>query len=265
MALSRTAAAKDAKQIRIVRKANQWHQIEMRQMMDSSGFSRKLLASDLQVVRSKGWLSRRAPAFQDAILDLALARDFDAGAVLYRYGDPAEGLFFVVSGAVMITVPADDGQESVAHREQAGFWVGDLAALAEETRLVTLVATAPTRTLFVPMDRVAALVEATPRYYREFYALSHENMQTALRILANLAVARADHRLTLRLLHLDEQQGRRGAWIAISQEELAAMVAVSVPTLQRALRRLSEAGLTEHGYGKIRVLDRAALIAFCQA
>jgi CRP-like cAMP-binding protein len=108
------------------------------------------------------------------------------------------------------------------------------------------------------------LLDKTPEYYRDFYALTHENMRGALRILANLAVPRADQRVALRLLHLEEAIENPGAWIRISQQELAAMVAVSLPTLQRVLQDLSAKDMVEIGYGKLRVTGRDKLFSLCQ-
>jgi CRP/FNR family cyclic AMP-dependent transcriptional regulator len=41
------------------------------------------------------------------------------------------------------------------------------------------------------------------------------------------------------------------------------MVALSLPTLQRVLRRLQDGGLIELGYGRIRILDRRGLLSLC--
>jgi Mn-dependent DtxR family transcriptional regulator len=43
------------------------------------------------------------------------------------------------------------------------------------------------------------------------------------------------------------------------------MLAMSSPTLQRALKRLSQAGMVEVGYARIRVVDRDRLIRHCAA
>jgi DNA-binding MarR family transcriptional regulator len=90
-------------------------------------------------------------------------------------------------------------------------------------------------------------------------------MKTSLRIMANLAVTGTEKRLVLRLLHLDEGAAKADGWIIVSQEELAAMGAVSQPTLHRNLHRLVDLGLVELGYGRLRLIDRSKLIANCQS
>lgn len=223
-----------------------------------------LTAADRRIVLETGWLSQCSPGFQREILSLAAIREFAENEVLYRYGDPAEALYAVVSGAVRVAVPADDGQEFVVHRDEVGFWVGDLAMLSRQTRLVTVSATQPTRTLCVPAARILEMVRRDPANFREFYALSHENTRIALRIAANLAVTGTRQRIALRLLHITERRTDKSGWISISQAELAAMVAVSPATLQRELRRLVEGGIVELGYGRLRVLDRTRLASAAQ-
>ena len=115
------------------------------------------------------------------------------------------------------------------------------------------------------LDDILELVRKTPEFYKDFYALTHNNMKTALRIMANLAVQRADQRLALRLLHLAETAHDHEGWIKASQEEISSMIAASLPTLQRILRRFSDNGYVEIGYGRIRVKDRKALLALCQS
>ncbi|NOD91412.1 cyclic nucleotide-binding domain-containing protein [Ruegeria sp. HKCCD4884] len=219
---------------------------------------------DRKRLLGSGWFGARGARFQADLLACGIGRNFKADEALYLYGDLANGVYAVLEGAVQITAPADDGQEFVVHRQGGGFWIGDLALFADANRLVSVVATQTTRTLFFPSSRLDRLVDDNPDYIRDFYALSHENMQTALRIMANLAVTGTEKRLVLRLLHLDEGTAKSDGWIVISQDELAAMVAVSQPTLHRNLHRLADLGLIELGYGRVRLKDRRQLIASCQ-
>ncbi|MEX0278731.1 MAG: Crp/Fnr family transcriptional regulator [Ruegeria sp.] len=220
---------------------------------------------DKQLLLGSAWLSARDARFQEDLLECGVKKNFETGEALYHFGDPANGVYGVLDGAVQITAPADDGQEFVVHRQGGGFWIGDLALFADALRLVSVVATQDTRTLFLSSARVDRLIRDNPEYVRDFYALSHENMQTALRIMANLAVTGTEKRLVLRLLHLDEGSSKSDGWIIVSQDELAEMVAVSPPTLHRTLHRLVDMDLIELGYGRVRLKDRRKLIASCQS
>ena len=212
-----------------------------------------------------GWFAARGPDFQNALLACGVSKSFEPDEALYHQGDPADGIYGVMQGAVRITAPADDGQDFTLHQEGSGFWIGDLALFASTQRLISVIATQRTEALFFPSSRLERLVRENPEYLRDFYALSHENMQKALRIIANLGATGTMKRLVLRLLHLEEVAADPDGWIQVSQEELAAMIAVSMPTLHRSLQRLVKQGLVEGGYGRLRLKDRGALISLCQS
>lgn len=236
----------------------------MSHLTTSTDFFPRLNPGDVSLLSGRGWLATRPPDFCRALLARAVPRSYVAGEAVYRHGDPADGLHGVCEGTVRISIPADNGQEFEAHRDSAGFWIGDLAQLSGETRLVSVFATTPLRMLYISTQRMNDMVLKNPAFIQHFYALSYENTRTTLRLLANMAVAQTDSRLCLRLLHLDETLADGEGWMAVSQGNLAAMIAVSMPTLQRALRRLTDAGTVELGYGRLRLLDRAALLAHGQ-
>ncbi len=220
---------------------------------------------DLKPLQDSNWLQTRSAGFRTALMACAVHRRYEAGEALYNHGDPADGIHGVLDGGVRLTTPADDGQEYVLHQEGRGFWVGDLALFANAHRLVGVVATKHTEALFFPSAMLDRMVQQNPEYLRDFYVLSHENMQKALRIIANLGVTGTEKRLILRLLHLEEVAADADGWLQVSQEELAAMIAVSPPTLHRTLQRLIKQGLIAGGYGRLKLQDRPALIALCQS
>lgn len=216
------------------------------------------------VLSETGWLAGRSPQARAAILSCGRLRRFAAGQTIYRLHEPADGLYGIVEGLISILCPSDDGNIFEGHRAEPGYWIGDLALFADQRRLVSIVAVQPTVTLYLPQARLFALVSANPALFRDFYALTHANMEILLRLMANLAISNSDIRLALRLLQFAEQCTDPGGWINIAQDDLARMVAVSLPTLQRSLRRLSDQTLIEVGYGKVRVLDAVRLHEACQ-
>ncbi|MCV6597942.1 MAG: Crp/Fnr family transcriptional regulator [Mangrovicoccus sp.] len=219
---------------------------------------------DIAVLFDVGWFAERAPEVQQRILAGARRREFRKGQPIYRAGDGADGLYGLIDGVIEITVPGDDGVEIQIHRADTGFWIGDLALFAEEPRLVSVTAVSDISTLFVPQSFMRDLIKNDMGMLREFYALTHRNFATAFRLLANLSVSQSERRLGLRLLHYSELSTEPDGWLSLSQEDLARLIAVSLPTLQRILRRFVEDGLVEIGYRRLRVLDHPALAARCR-
>jgi CRP/FNR family transcriptional regulator, cyclic AMP receptor protein len=176
----------------------------------------------------------------------------------------ARTAFGLVSGSLNISFPRNDGEDYTLHRAGPGFWVGDLALFSKGPRLVSTRAAEPTQMVQLPVKDLARLVRDDPHLYADFYALTYENFQTALRIITNLAIPSTDKRVADRLLLEMEMRGEAEDWIALSQPELAKLVAISLPTLQRVMRRFASAGLVTIGYARIQVMDRDALLRLCR-
>jgi len=221
------------------------------------------LEESLAVLSRRGWFAGRSEAVRAALTNIARLRNYDAGQALYLVEDVPNGVFGLVRGSVDISIPRVDGMDLTVHRADPGFWVGDLALLANEKRLVSVIAAEPTRVVHLPDRDIRHLVEKDPRYYADFYALSHENVGTVLRLLGNLATTPSEARVAVRLLLQAERQSSSEAGLRLSQAKLAEMVALSLPTLQRILRRLQEQGMIELGYGQIRIVDHRRLLSLC--
>ncbi|MFZ2096945.1 MAG: cyclic nucleotide-binding domain-containing protein [Anaerolineales bacterium] len=88
---------------------------------------------------------------------LFLPCDFTTDAVLFEQGDPAEHLFAVVSGEVVVNFKPDDGPNIVIARVQPGSIVGWSAALGRRRYTSSAVCTTDTRLLRVRGDDLRRL------------------------------------------------------------------------------------------------------------
>jgi len=151
----------------------------------------------------------------------------------------------------------------VVHRAQSGFWVGDLALFSSLPRLITATAATEITAAFLSKTRLSQLLEQYPELILDFYVLSHRNVATTLQLMANLSIPSSEARIALRLLIYDQRQAKGQDWIPLSQEKMAELTALSLPTVQRTLRRLEEAGIVELGYGRLQIRDREQLLRYC--
>lgn len=157
-----------------------------------------------------------------------------------------------------------DGEDFIAHRAGAGFWFGDLALFAHSERLVSVRAVETTHMVQLPADALHELVRGMPWLYEDFYALAYENFSTAFAILSVLSMSSTAKRVATKLLLQADTRADREGWINISQPELAGLLAISLPTLQRIMRRFQTAGFIKNSYARIQVLDRNALVQICR-
>jgi CRP/FNR family cyclic AMP-dependent transcriptional regulator len=223
------------------------------------------LAAALRTLEGRGWFAQRSKETRALLAAIARLRRFAKGEALYLAGDAANGVFGLVSGSLNISFPRNDGEDYVVHRAGTGFWLGDLALLSRQPRLVSVHAAEPTVMVQLPAAQIRRLLRGEPRLHADFYALTYENFRTAFHIITNLAIVSTEKRVADRLVLEAATRGDADGWIALSQPELAKLIAVSLPTLQRVMRRFAEAGLVQRSYARLQVLDRDALAKICRS
>jgi len=216
-----------------------------------------------KILEQRGWLVDRTPEVRARLRGIAQVVTYRPGEPLFIVGEPPRGVYGIARGALDISIPREDGQEVVVHRAQSGFWVGDLALFSSLPRLITATAATEITAAFLSKTRLSQLLEQYPELILDFYVLSHRNVATTLQLMANLSIPSSEARIALRLLIYDQRQAKGQDWIPLSQEKMAELTALSLPTVQRTLRRLEEAGIVELGYGRLQIRDREQLLRYC--
>jgi len=127
-------------------------------MMDAAFFQKIFLFQDLEEGEVHQVLSHTMP------------RDFPAGQVIIREGDPGDSLFIMQSGEVEITkqltlvLDEDTPKERVFIRLNAenGVYFGEMALLENETRSATVTALTDCTLLELPQQGFLDLIEHSP-------------------------------------------------------------------------------------------------------
>jgi CRP/FNR family cyclic AMP-dependent transcriptional regulator len=210
-----------------------------------------------------GWLSQCSLDFQEDVLAVARIKKIPQGTEVYRAGDTGDAIYGLVSGAVNIEFPAQNGELFTLHRSDPGYWIGDLAILAETERLITLSTAKDCIFLKLAAPAAQRLLRKNEKALALFYRLTNENMKLALRVVATLMQKSADKAIAMRLL-IHAGEAGENQWLQITQSELAALTGMSHAKAKRIIASLSRQGLVETAYGKMKVRDIAGLEALCR-
>lgn len=209
-----------------------------------------------RIVSRQGWLSRRPQAFRDALLPLCLLKVYEAGSALYRAGDPASGMFGLVTGQWMFRVPPADTLISTA---TPGYWVGEAVSFGLDQRKQTVTAAQRSVVLHLPQPAFLTLI-ADADNCRNIALNTAETLYEAITIIANLIQPHSEVRVAQRLLTFLGLHGETQARaFGVSQAELAEMCGLSRQSLGVALRSLIDRGIVAQGYRRLEILDVAAL------
>lgn len=195
------------------------------------------------------------------IADRAIERRFATGDILFRAGEPADGLMVVLEGKVRVVRKAGD-RAQVVHVERVGGTLGEVPVFSGGGYPATAFAAEPTVCALIGRDVMLAAVKANPetafvlleRLAQRVRGLVERLDRTALRPvsarLAEYLIARAD--------------ARRRAVIAIgmTQQQLAEELGTVREVVVRELQALRSAGLVRAlGGGRFEIVDAPALRA----
>mgnify|MGYP001761406199 FL=1 len=203
------------------------------------------------------------PATIERFLAHCHRRRYPARTDVFRPGDPAGTLYYVVSGSVSIIAEEDDGRELVLGYFGNGEFVGEMGLFIDTNRREVILRTRmPCELAEISYERLQALLEgplandATRILYAIGAQLSRRLVDTSRKAgrLAFLDVTdritRTLHDLTLEPEAMSHPQGTQ---LRVSRQELARLVGCSREMAGRVLKKLQVDGKL-HARGKTIVL-----------
>jgi CRP-like cAMP-binding protein len=199
----------------------------------------------------------------------SLARDaefrlLDMGEMLFLEGEPARGLFIIVSGAIRAFRVNAKGREQTIHVERAGATLAEVPVFDDGNYPATAVAEEPSGILFLSKAAVQRFLIANPAIALNALRLMAARLRRHAELADSLALKDVGHRLA-RLL-LTEARAQRTRDLNLSNQQLAARIGSVREVVSRTLARLAQGGLIDvdaRARG-ITILDEQALERFAE-
>lgn len=215
--------------------------------------------NDLRDTLHQGqWFAALPPALQQALLAQGKLLSLEAGQRLFSRGDAPSGLYAVLKGAMRVGSVGEDGREALLVLVEAPHWFGEIALFDGQPRTHDAVAEGASTLLHVPQAGLLALLDTHPAYWRDLALLMAHKVRLAFIALEEISLLPAAQRLARRLLLIAEDYGETQGprrIIHLSQEQLAAMLAISRQTANGVLKDLQARGIVRLTYGEIEILD----------
>jgi CRP-like cAMP-binding protein len=96
------------------------------------------------------------------ILIIGDIRSYSAEQVLFREGEPGDGLYLVVEGSVRISKTSPTGEEALAVLESPAFF-GEMALIDDSARAADAIVNEDSLLFFLPLPELRSLIEAQHR------------------------------------------------------------------------------------------------------
>jgi CRP-like cAMP-binding protein len=105
------------------------------------------------------------------VLVVGERQSYPADAPIFREGDPGDGLYVVISGAVRISRQSPSGEEALAILEPQAFF-GEMAVIDQLPRAATALAHGPAEVFYLPLAALRSVLESNHQIALKFlYAL----------------------------------------------------------------------------------------------
>lgn len=186
------------------------------------------------------------------------------GEVLFRKGDPCEGLFLVVLGRVKLSMFSAHGTEKVLEIIQPGQSFAEAVMFLGYPCPVTAQLLEDSLLLRVAAPAIFAAIEGEADFARKLLAGMAMRLHGLVRDVERYSIESASQRVCgymLRDLHGDD-----GAAtvinLPVNKNTIASRLNLSPETFSRVLQRLSSAGLIRVSGREITVLDADGLRDF---
>lgn len=210
----------------------------------------------LQLREHSHWFAALSAGQQQQLLAHARLVQLGAGQRLFSRGDEFDGIYVLLSGALLIAGVHSSGREALLTIVEAGDWIGEIALFDRKARTHDATASVACQLLQLNNSALQQLVQQDPLWWQRFGQLLTEKMRLVFQALEDMSLLPASVRLARRLLMLCRlhQQDERYL-IPVQQEQLGQLLSLSRQTINQLLQQLVTSCVIRTSYAEIEVLD----------
>jgi CRP/FNR family cyclic AMP-dependent transcriptional regulator len=221
-------------------------------------------ANSLEILKQVAIFADLSPAELQFLAERAVARDYQAGELVFSEGESCAGLFVVESGRLRIFKSSPTGREQVLSIEGPGSSVAELPVFDGGNYPASTAAVEPTRVLFVSKQDFYSLCLIHPKVALKVLRVVGARLRRLVGIIEELSFTTVRSRLISFLLrHAHEKKDGSGVHVTLpaSNQELASHIGTVRELVSRNLSRLQAQGFITIDGKTVRILDVEALRA----
>lgn len=201
------------------------------------------------------------PGTAQRVAAAAIERRYARRATLFRAGDPANGLYFVLAGRVRVSRETGTRTE-LLHVEKTGGVLGEIPVFGGGAFPATAIAAIATRCAHLPAPAVERLLRDEPEFARFALRRLAVRARSLLHRIDELTATTITTRVASYVLARAEAARGGELTLGMSQTELAAELGTAREVIVRSLGALVEAGaLARTGRSRFAVKRLATLRA----
>jgi CRP/FNR family cyclic AMP-dependent transcriptional regulator len=180
------------------------------------------------------------------------------GIFLFFQEDPADSVYAIISGSVVIVLSSEDGRELVINEMRPGDVFGEIGLITGKPRTTSALTKEASELIVIPGTAFLDILWNEAPLAKRLLILLAERLGVSSERESALAFLDAPARVC-RVLFLLEKQSVNKGYVTISQEELARRTGLTRQTVARFLGDWRRNGWLLTGRGRIMLLDHVAL------
>lgn len=182
------------------------------------------------------------------------------GQMLFVAGEPAIGMYVIVTGSLRATRESIEGREQVIHVDRAGASIAEVPMFDEESYPSSVTAEEDSTVLFLARADVRAACLEHPEIAMAALKILARRLRGCAALVESLSLQDVDRRLALFLQAMSKDSGQiEGKHVAIelslTHQQIAARIGSVREVVSRAMGRLQKNGWIEVSGARIVIQD----------
>ncbi|MDM8000085.1 MAG: Crp/Fnr family transcriptional regulator [Dehalococcoidia bacterium] len=220
------------------------------------------MAVDVDLLKGIPYFAGLSDADLQSVASRMFEQSFERGDMILMEEDPAEAIYFVVSGAVKVFKTSIEGKEQILCLLRAGESFNDVPILDGGPNLASAVAITPVVLYGMTKTDLEGLLRENPKVAMNVIRVLSKKVRHFVSMVEDLSFRDVTSRVAKLLLEYATDHGtpEEGSHRPrLTQQEMAAMVGTAREVVGRSLKALEEEGAIRMERHRIVVTNRKTL------
>ena len=215
------------------------------------------MAVQIEFLKSVTYFSGLSPAEVESLGRFVFEKAAEKGGMLLFEGEPAEELYFVVSGVVKVFKTSADGKEQILQLIRPGESFNDAPVFSGGGNLVSAEAMSPVVLYGIKRSNLKVILQEHPQIALNVIQVLSERVGHMVSLVEDLSFRHVTGRVAKILLEYAGDGA--GQSQRLTQQEMAAMAGTAREMVGRSLKVLEDEGTIRLDRHRIVITDKEAL------
>jgi CRP/FNR family transcriptional regulator len=215
------------------------------------------MAVDTELLKSIPYFSGLDPAELDAIREYVFERSAGNGDMILMEGEPADVMYFVISGVVKVFKMSSEGKEQILSFVRPGESFNDVPLFDSGPNLGSVQAVGPVVLYGIRGGDLETILRNHPQVSLNVIQVLSRQVRDMVSLVEDLSFRHVIARVAKILL--ENAGDGTGPKPRLTQQEMAAMAGTAREMIGRSLKSLEEEGAIRLDRHRIVITDRDAL------